>query len=302
MNANNFSISSKIQEVWIVPGEITASHDGLNSFLWFTLHLKLRIPYTGYEFDILSIEASLRIGKDDVLLSKLNVHPSITVRQHEDTFGQLLKFPLELQAIELVESVRTGDAKFRLDLEFQILQRIQVALGTDKIVRGTDGLLVDRTYLQPIIPMSDWAESILKKLGYGSFRLVQIPLHYKAFDGEYETSIMDEFLEAEKYLKRQDYNKCIAHLRSCLEGLNRNLQKIKKKDPSESKFKWLEKVNAEAFAYTDGLCKSTSAVTSITHHSNSSSDFSKNQAESIYLVTLAVLHYIAPLRKDATEH
>ena len=98
---------------------------------------------------------------------------------------------------------------------------------------------------------------------------MQVPLHYGDFEGLYESEIIQEFISAEKYLKKQDYNKCVAHCRSCLDVLNRNLRKVKAKEESESKFKWIEKVSAEAFAYLDALSKYTSSVSSITHHAGS---------------------------------
>lgn len=293
MNSNNFSIDSKVQNVEIHPNETSGSFEGYMSYLEVYAHFVFRVPNARSEFDVLSITASLNLLGDTFVISKTVIHSSITIRNHDSRYREILKFELTKTDLEYIEQRRNGDANFTIELDFQILQR--ELSGIDGAIKSTIGLTKGNTFLQLTIPKSIWAEKILKRLGYNSFKLIEIPLHHLILEEAYD-DILSEFNQAEQYFVKQDYNKCIAHCRSTLDALTRNLKKIKAKEPSESKFKWLETVSKTSFDFIDGINKANSAISSKTHHAGKGASFGRQDAESIYLVSLALLHYINSLK------
>lgn len=294
MNINSFSILSKVQNIEVQPNELDGRFDGFLSYLEFLIYFKFRPPQQRYEFDVLSIKSKL-VLPGEIIISTVILHPNISVR-NESTFAEWFKFELDTRAIEFIEDKRKGDIQFKIELEFQILLRSLG--GIDGAIKNTEGILLERTYLQPIIPKSIWAEKILKNMGYKSFTLIEVPLHHNLLEEVYD-GIITEFREAEQYFLKQDYNKTIAHCRSTMDALTRNLTKIKKNEPSESKFKWLESTSETTLAYIDGINKANAAIASKTHHAVSSNrNFNRADAESIYLVTLGLLHFVNSVKEQ----
>ncbi len=294
MNTNSFSIQSKVQNIEVQPNDIDGSFDGFLSYLRFFVNFKFRQPTPRTEFDVLAITARLLLPRE-VIISKVVVHPNISV-SNDCSMAEWFKFELNQRALEFIEKTRTGDIQFKLELDFQI--QLKSLTGIDASGRSAEGTFVERTYLQPIVPKSIWAEKILKSLGYRSFTLIEIPLHHSLLEEAYE-GIVAEFKEAEQYFLKQDYNKTIAHCRSTMDALTRNLTKIKKNEPSETKFKWFESTSETTLAYIDGLNKGNAAIGSKTHHAVSSNrNFTRIDAESIYLVTLGLLHFVNGVKEQ----
>lgn len=294
MNENFFSIKSKNQNVAVQPNDIDGSYDGYMSYLRFFINFRFSPPNPRSEFDVLSITARLLIP-GEIIISKVIIHTSISIRS-DYSMAKCFKFELDERALECIERKRNGDIQFRVELDFQILMK--TLEGIDASIRSAEGILIEQTHLQPIVPKSIWAEKILKQLGYKSFTLIEVPLHHNLLEEGYD-GILAEFKEAEQYFLKQDYNKAIAHCRSTMDALTRNLSKIKKNEPSETKFKWLESTSETTLAYINGLNKANAAISSKTHHSVSSNrNFSRVDAESIYLVTLSLLHFINNVKEQ----
>ncbi|MBI5539666.1 MAG: hypothetical protein HY951_06375 [Bacteroidia bacterium] len=145
------------------------------------------------------------------------------------------------------------------------------------------------------IPKSHWVEKILPNLGYQSLKLIEIPLTHKTLKEAYG-DIIFEFNKAEGYFNQKDYNKCVAHCRCTLDALTRNLIKIRKQEASETAFKWLKSIDTATYKWIDELNKANTALSGKTHHAGQKRDFSRQEAESIYLVILGLLNFIAHIK------
>ena len=73
-------------------------------------------------------------------------------------------------------------------------------------------------------------------------------------------------------------------------------KKIKEQVASQAAFKWLENIDTATFNWIDELNKSNAALTSKTHHSGNKRDFTRQEAESIYLVILGLLNFVAHIK------
>jgi hypothetical protein len=77
-----------------------------------------------------------------------------------------------------------------------------------------------------------------------------------------------------------------------MDKLKENLVNFKQKIPSKSAFKWLEDIDLATLTWIDELNKSTAALGSKTHHSGLNRDFTRQEAEAIYLVVLGLMNFI----------
>lgn len=295
MNTNSFGFFGKVQEVEVKPNEISGQFDGFKSFLWIPVIFTFRMPNSGIEFDVIAIKASLKLKNTGSTVSSITVFTQIHVNVAERKATEQFKFQLERDALELIEMNREGDMHFSIELSFQLLHGARIEIG-NFTPRGINGIQIEETFVQPIIPKSIWVEKILEELNYGAFKLIEIPIHYTELLEPYN-DIISEFILAEGYYKKQDYDKCIAHCRGALDALHRNLKKIKDKIPSEKNFKWMENIDEATLTYIDELDKANTRIMATTHHPGKSSIFLRNEANSIYLVTLGLVNFVSNIKK-----
>lgn len=296
MNSSSFTILNKVQEITIIPSEITGSYDGLNSYLCIPVNFIFRIPNINLNFDIITITGTLKTQQPTSALCERIENIGYTVTQSEIKYSQLFNFKLGNREIDFFEKNRTGDATFLI--EFGIVIHIKDILGIEpkgQYIRSSIGFQVEKSKIHISVPKSIWVEQILKQLGHQSFILIEVPLNHKTLKEAYD-NIVSEFILAEDYFKNQDYNKCIAHCRSTLDALTRNLKKIRDNTESETSFKWLKDIDDVTLNWIDKVNKAESAITAKTHHSGLNRDFKRYEAESIYLVTLGLVNFIAHIK------
>lgn len=276
------------QTVSINPSEVSAKHDGFRSYLNVHLRFQFRsIPKA--EFDFLSINARLKMNK--VVLSEVNEHMGIKIQIDNKDFHNI-SFPLSTEILEYIENQRNGNIAFEVAIKGAGIIKSEYRVG-DKNVFLLNEIHTFRNDIDVrfIISQSEWIVKILAQLKYKAFKLIEVPLSHKFLKEAY-SEIVNEFDKAEIYFKQNDYNKCIAHCRNTMDALKRNLKKIKDNTESESNFEWLKKISTSTFAWIDSLNKGTSELASKTHHSGNKTNFTKYEAESIYLVVLGLMNYI----------
>ncbi|HRH02954.1 MAG TPA: hypothetical protein PLN13_10315 [Bacteroidia bacterium] len=291
---SNFHIHNKVQTVEVIPSEIKGSFDGLSSFLEIFLHFTYRFPADNL-IDIISANAKLKLSGKNSLLAQLTIPIGLTVPHNEYKRGEWFKFKLENKFIKAIEDNRKGDPSFYIELEMLASSYKEARSGDGAMVKVNDSCHKDKTDLYFTIPKSIWVEKLMSDLNYQSFKLVEIPLTHKTLKEAY-VDIIFEFNKAEEYFNNQDYDKCVAHCRSAMDALSRNLVKIKAHTPSESSFKWLEKINSNTFKWIDEVNKANKAISNKSHHSGHKNAFEKYEAESVYLTTLGLMHFIAFLK------
>lgn len=295
MEKTTFSILSKVQEARVTPTDITGSNDGLRSFLNIFISFTFRKPTKETVFDVVSISAKLKFQSPNILLAEKDVFAGITVNRDKIENGEWFNFILDDKAIFSIEKHRKDDVLFCIELTILVLIKTELNLSNERMVRGADGMMKETTKIFFSIPKSVWVERILYALGYQNLKLIEIPLTHKILKEAY-ADIIFEFNQAEEYFNQKDYNKCVAHCRHTLDALTRNLKKIKEQVASETAFKWLENIDTVTFNWIDELNKSNAALTSKTHHSGNKRDFTRQEAESIYLIILGLLNFVAHIK------
>lgn len=84
-----------------------------------------------------------------------------------------------------------------------------------------------------------------------------------------------------------------------MDHLSRNLIKIKNSAESESMFKWLSKIDESTFTWIDDVNRALTSIGSKPHHIGLKREFTRYEAESIYLITLGLMNFIGHC---ANEH
>lgn len=296
MNKSSFDIFSKVQDVSVNPENITGTFDGLRSFLNVFISVVYRPPSKELSIDVIAMSAKLKLQHPGTLLSEVVLPVGQSIPREEYSTGEWFNFVLDEPAMHTIEKSRTGDIQFIIELTVVTNLKSHFNSSSQKIIKSLDQVHKGSTRLSLVIPRSVWVEKILPGTGFKNLKLIEIPVTHRSLKEAYQ-DIVFEFNKAEEYFNQQDYNKCIAHCRHTLDALTRNLKKIKEQQPSETAFKWLEKIDNATFSWIDELNKSNAALTSKTHHSGHKRDFSKHEAESVYLVTLGLLNFIGHMNR-----
>ncbi len=300
MPNGSFSIGSRMQDINVSLEHVVAEHDGLRSFIKIFLGLKLKLPdgnkNTG--FDFLNVQSNLLLLNSNIQLSSSDTPCAINLFDREIETGIWLRFYLDDASIFAVQKYRNGgDLTLRIDFTFTALRKEALNLIDNDITWGVEQVENFRGQVQFVVPKSYWVEKLLPALGYPGFKLIEIPLTHNAIGEDYK-DIISEFNQAQDYFNKDDYNKCVAHCRHILDALSRNLNKIKNGTASETTFKWLSKIDSTTFTWIDEVDKSLSAISSKTHHIGLKKDFTRKEAESIYLITLGLMNFAGQAARE----
>ena len=88
-----------------------------------------------------------------------------------------------------------------------------------------------------------------------------------------------------------DYNKTVSHCRTALEPLRKKLGEVKDKIESKSEKDWILKVTETTETWLETVIKNTYFITSKTHHTPSVGNFSRSDAEIIYMISTGIIAY-----------
>lgn len=287
MTRTSVAFMTKVQDVNLEFNSISSSFDGFHSYLHIGLSFIFRHPHERTKLSIRSIEVKLSLQNPNTLISEVVAPRSFWVERTEQNNSHTFSFRIGQEILAYIENYRKGD--LCLALEIAIDASLFTCSGN---FNNPEGNFFEKCNLTFSIPRSIWVEKLLPSLGYQSFKLIEIPVAHRTLKEAYK-NIIEEFNKAENYFRNEDYNKCVAHCRSTLDALSRNLKKIKSQVPSESNFEWLQKVDTATLVYIDEMNKSITRIGSKAHHQGQKRDFSRQEAESIYLVTLGLLHFVA---------
>ena len=190
-----------------------------------------------------------------------------------------------------------GDLKLRIDLTFTALRKKVLNLNDNETLWGIERVENLTGEVQLVVPKSYWVEKLLPALGYPGFKLIEIPLTHLLLNEAYD-NIISEFNKAESYFNKGDYNACIAHCRNTMDTLKENLKNLKNGIESKTAFNWLQEIDTITLTWIDTVNKSLSAIASKTHHGGLKKDFTRVEAESIYLVTLGLMNFVGQASSD----
>jgi hypothetical protein len=214
---------------------------------------------------------------------------NITQEKYETS--RIFQFELSNEAIKFIESKRDKDLKLTIKLSGNSHMRVWVYNTKFDIKTQEDSHIIRfSSSITFTVAQSDWLK-ILKELHYETFKLIELPFNHKTLKEAYD-NIIKEFILAEEYFNKQDYTKTVAHCRSAMDALTRNLRKIEDNVESETNFKWLDNINEATFNWIDAINKTSSSLTSKSHHAGLKKDFQRHEAEAIYLVLLGLLNFI----------
>lgn len=238
----------------------------------------------GHFCHLVGMEAKLKFRNS--ILSFDNSFPNRSVYFTND--NQLtLHFPIEKEKLAILEKHRKKD----IDLGISIT--LTTALYTS--VAGSSG------HEEDVLSKFSWASgeilfklsqsewiNLLPKLGFKAFELVEIPSSNELIGKEFDASLV-ELKQAKHYLNSGDYDKVVAHCRTALEPIRGRFPNLKDHVKKNLSSEWLEIANNATLEWLDKIFKFQADITNKTHHVPSIGHFSKNEAEGIYLLTVATI-------------
>lgn len=297
----SFTIGNLVQDVVVKPEHIQTSTDSLRAFFSVLLDFRFREPRdpkNASSIDFFNIQANLLLSHGNVLLSTTTCPCSINLFNKEVERSEWLRFTLDDAAIFTIQKFRNGqDINLKIEYKLTALIKDAFDLIEKSTIWSSEYVRYYNGETQFTIPKSTWVEKLLQGLGYPGFRLIEIPLKHNLITEAYQ-DIIEEFNLAQAYYAKADHNKCVQHCRGTLDKLNESLKEIKKGINSNSKFQWLKKIDEATLSWIDSMDRSTYAITSGPHHSGLKKEFTRKEAESIYLVTLGIMNFVGHASVD----
>ncbi|MBL0047468.1 MAG: hypothetical protein IPP32_05140 [Bacteroidetes bacterium] len=298
MNKANFIIEEVSQEINIIPKHIEGFSDELSSFLIVPVNFIFRqISLTA--FDVSSIKFSLSLNNtavsETVEFTGFSVDEKQPKKEHKES--KTIMLPLSEKEISFIEKNRKGDLVFRLRFTGLVTNRKNSPIKTSpvqliKVDYDAPFCSIFESYIDFEIPQSQWVKSVLPKLNYNNFKLIEVPLHHQHLKEIY-SGIFLEFEKADEYFKNHNYNDCIGACRKTHDKIHEELKNIAKNIVSRSNSKWFKETNEGILELITKLENSTYQLSSKSHHTGMKRDFTRHEAESIYLVTLGLVNFVA---------
>lgn len=302
MSTSSFSIDTMSQDIHIDAKNIEARYDGLNASLRIFLGLTLRPQeQLNTSLDFICIYSDLHFSNSRIQISQCSTPFAESLHEKERKTGVWLSFPLSDKTLHTIQKQRAGnDVQFIIDFRIVALRKETQSHPGSYMIWNATGTREFQGSIAFSISKSHWVENFLPRFGYDSFRMIEIPIKHKHLKEAYN-DIIREFDLAQQYFEKDDNNKCVSHCRSTLDQLTRNLKKIKEGQQSESAFQWLKNIDGATFKWINEIDKSLSAIGSKAHHAGLKKDFSRVEAESIYLVTLGLMNFIGQASQEYNE-
>lgn len=221
-----------------------------------------------------------------------------------------IEIPLDMHIIEYIEDVRQKNVHFRIHFEPLIAKHTSIPYDEKEKETLIQGLLTGDFDFNLEIPHSHWIDSILTGLGYGKFKLIEIPIPEKLVPDIFQKALM-ELQESQNYFVKGDYDEVIAHCRNAIqlipETCKVDLSGIEKPTFNDKIKGFLTQHLPAPFltnSKRDGFVTITKALwtlTAIPHHPSPPRYFNRTDAEMVMLVTTALVAYIGKLLKKKEE-
>ena len=213
-----------------------------------------------------------------------------------------LEFPISPKTLSQFEF----DEPVKKDIKCQFRLSLQVSeLGTFTNRDKSESDFVTRYQIGsadvPVtIPHSLWNEKIQPGLGLTKFETLSIPSFNVLLEDTYP-GILKELVNSQEYLKNGDYDKAVAHCRSALEPIKKEIGNWKELISSKTEYNWMSKSASMTFEWLDTIREETYRLTNKPHHYPSVGHFSKAKAEIVYLMTTAIVAYVGHLESKEKE-
>jgi hypothetical protein len=232
MAETQFAIATFSQSLAVATEHISADHDDLNHYIIIPVNFTLHTRPAEKTFDLLPVDVRLLFGQQ--LLSESKGSRMITAQSAESKSGYQIRFKINKPELNYIERLRHDDVPFTLEFNIHTL-----VWGSGRVKDYTETIPV---IIQFTIPQSVWTNKLLPELGFRHLKLFEIPLSHDSLNEPYD-HVIAEFIKAESYFKKQDYNKCVAHCRSTMDILNQQLKVIKDETKSKTAFEWFKSVD-----------------------------------------------------------
>lgn len=224
-------------------------------------------------YSILGLRAQLSVGHSNAQnLIAESSYEAVVYESHEWLNQHQSVFPLDMHRISRIEAQRSGDASFRIRFHLTLLKH-GLVLPKNRAA-GFDSFQTVTCDQYLVIPKSQWIERVLPGLGYGKYKVVEIPIP-SAMMREPFLEAIASFEKAQGYFVSEDFDKAVAHCRDVLELIP---HKFKPEEAVAEGTKFNERVRAavkEQFGkklsdskinYVCDLIKAHWNLTSRTHH------------------------------------
>lgn len=198
-----------------------------------------------------------------------------------------ISFPIEKEKIAILEKHRKKDIDLSLSISLvtALYSGIKTSSGQEEDVISKFSWANGETTFK--FSQSEWI-SLLPKLGFKAFELVEVPISNELIAAEFAQSIA-ELKQAKHYLDSGDYDKVVAHCRTALEPIRGRFPNLKDHVKKNLSSDWIDTVNNATLEWLDKIFKFQADITNKTHHVPSIGHFSKNEAEAVYLLTVATI-------------
>lgn len=257
-------------------------------------------PYT--QFDIIHIDAELFLTTRGIKTSWQSKLVHIPVWQPTQ-YPMTLFFPITRETIHYIQKYREADVPGSLRLTIQVAHYPDAPRPEPNKPQPPPAIrLIDTTagHHDFTIEQSRWIKNVLPGLGYDTVTLIEIPHVSPVLPAEYANAV-PELAHARQYFHTGDYHKTVIHCRIALDRIHNQFPHEKDKLPKDGRFQWLQANLKANHAFAEAIVDANYSMANKAHHA-SGVTFSRAEAETILLMSTAILAYIGNILPETAPN
>ncbi len=259
-----------------------------------------------YTLIYLSGELYMRHNSSQIEIAHFQSKPILYCSDRSWDANPTIDIPLDKHRIEFLEEKRKKNIQFRIRFVSLISKHIPVPYNTKEKESIVQEMLTNSFDLDFEVPQSHWVDVILRGLGHGQFKLIEIPIPEELVPDVFQKALA-ALQKSQEHFVKGNYDEVVAHCRNAIQLIPEILpiELPNNKSPSfNDKIKHFIKQHLSMLSDSkaqslESMMKSIWKLSSIAHHPSPPGYFNRVDAETTFIISTALIAYVGKLLKKS---
>jgi hypothetical protein len=169
-----------------------------------------------YTLIYLSGELYLRCNSSQIEISRFHSKPILHCSDRKWETNLTIDIPLDRYRIEFLEEKRKKNMQFRMHCDSLISKHMPIPYDKKEKESVVQEMVTNSFDINFDIAQSHWVDVVLRGLGYGQFKLIEIPIPEKLIPEVYQKALVS-LQKSQEHFVKGDYDEVVAQCRNAVQ-------------------------------------------------------------------------------------
>lgn len=261
-----------------------------------------------YTLIYLSGELYMRHNSSQIEIAHFQSKPILHCSDRSWDTDFTIDIPLDKYRIEFLEERRKKNIRFRMHFISLISKHMPIPYNKKEKESIVQEMLTNSFDTDFEIPQSHWVDVVLRGLGYGQFKLIEIPIPEKLIPDIYQKALI-ALQKSQEHFVKGDYDEVVAQCRNAIQLIPEILP-LKLSDTKIPSFnekikhflkQHLPILSDSKMQSLEAMIKAIWKLSSIPHHPSPPGYFNRADAETTFIISTALIAYIGKVLKKCNK-